>query len=231
MWRPATRCSPRWRCRPTPGRRSAGFGIHPVSAGRGAARDGGGRRSRRQTMLPFSWQGVCLHAAGASRVRVTDRAGGQWARCRSSWPTGGLAGVVGAGVGGPAGIGAAAVAAVAAPRRRGRLFEVAWSPVGAGAQRLGDGVVVWEPAGPTVRCGLGVYRRHEALATLQSWLAGEGPGVLVVLTRGAVGLAGRGRHGSGGRGGVGVWCVRRRPSIPGRVVLVDSDGSIDVGVR
>ena len=23
-----------------------------------------------ETMLPFSWQGVCLHAAGASRARV-----------------------------------------------------------------------------------------------------------------------------------------------------------------
>ena len=26
--------------------------------------------SRPETMLPFSWQGVCLHAAGASRARV-----------------------------------------------------------------------------------------------------------------------------------------------------------------
>ena len=47
----------------------AGFGIHPVVLDAAlhawGVADGGDA-----TMLPFSWQGVCLHAAGASRVRV-----------------------------------------------------------------------------------------------------------------------------------------------------------------
>ena len=46
-----------------------GFGIHPVVLDAAlhawGVADGGDA-----TMLPFSWQGVCLHAAGAQRVRV-----------------------------------------------------------------------------------------------------------------------------------------------------------------
>ena len=47
----------------------AGFGIHPVVLD--AALHAMGVVGEHDSMvLPFSWQGVCLHAAGASRVRV-----------------------------------------------------------------------------------------------------------------------------------------------------------------
>src|SRR6201999_3887874 len=68
---------------------------------------------------------------------------------------------------------------------------------------------------------------HEALAVLQSWLAGEGPGPFVVLTHGAVGLAGEDVT---DLAGAAVWGLVRSAQAeqPGRVVLVDSDGSLDI---
>ena len=68
---------------------------------------------------------------------------------------------------------------------------------------------------------------HEALGMLQSWLAGEGTGVLVVLTHGAVGLAGEDVT---DLAGAAVWGLVRSAQAehPGRVVLVDSDGSLDI---
>ena len=52
------------------------------------------------TMLPFSWQGVCLHAAGASRVRVRIAPGGTGAVSVDLADASGPTGLVGAGVGG-----------------------------------------------------------------------------------------------------------------------------------
>ncbi len=62
---------------------------------------------------------------------------------------------------------------------------------------------------------------------LQSWLAGDGAGSLVVLTHGAVGLAGEDVT---DLAGAAVWGLVRSAQAehPGRVVLVDSDGSVDV---
>ncbi|OBA83041.1 hypothetical protein A9W99_09190 [Mycobacterium sp. 1164966.3] len=62
---------------------------------------------------------------------------------------------------------------------------------------------------------------------LQSWLAGDESGVLVVLTRGAVGLAGEDVTDVAG---AAVWGLVRsaQAEFPGRVMLVDSDGSVAV---
>ena len=66
------------------------------------------------------------------------------------------------------------------------------------------------------------------LGVLQSWLAGDGSRVLVVLTHGAVGLAGEDVT---DLAGAAVWGLVRSAQAeqPGRVVLIDSDGSLDVG--
>ena len=48
---------------------TGGFGIHPVLLD-AALHALGVADERIETVLPFSWQGVSLHAAGASRVRV-----------------------------------------------------------------------------------------------------------------------------------------------------------------
>ena len=72
---------------------------------------------------------------------------------------------------------------------RGRgLLEVVWSPVSLEANDIADDdVLVWEPGRWRRRMVGSVYAAtHEVLGVLQSWLAGDGSGVLVVLTRGAV---------------------------------------------
>ena len=86
---------------------------------------------------------------------------------------------------------------------------VSWDEFSAGGADdgvgVGEMVVVWE-------CGLvdadvvgSVYgATHAALGVLQSWLAVDRVGVLVIVTRGAVGVGGAGCHRFGGCGGVGV---------------------------
>ncbi|MFP1155715.1 SDR family NAD(P)-dependent oxidoreductase, partial [Mycobacterium sherrisii] len=104
----------------------------------------------------------------------------------------------------------------------------AWSPVSVEVNGVGvGGVWVWEP--PLGDSVAGVYAAtHEALGVLQSWLAGADGRVLVVLTRGAVGLAGEGVV---DLAGAAVWGLVRAAQAeqPGRVVLVDSDGSLEIG--
>ncbi|BBX96269.1 hypothetical protein MLAC_15630 [Mycobacterium lacus] len=62
---------------------------------------------------------------------------------------------------------------------------------------------------------------HEVLGVVQSWLAGGGSGVLVVCTRGAVGLAGEDVT---DLAGAAVWGLVRSA----QSVRSDSDGSLDV---
>jgi NADPH:quinone reductase-like Zn-dependent oxidoreductase/acyl carrier protein len=122
-------------------------------------------------------------------------------------------------------------AAASAPPTAGEgLLELVWSPVMLEPNGVaGDDMVVWElgPGGGDV-LGSVYAATHEALGMLQSWLAGEASGVLVVLTRGAVGLAG---EDVSDLAGAAVWGLVRSAQAehPGRVVLVDSDGSVDVG--
>ncbi len=87
--------------------------------------------------------------------------------------------------------------------------------------------MVWEP-----NAGGGVVdsvyaATHEILETLQSWLSADGSGTLVVLTHGAVGLPGEDVT---DLAGAAVWGLVRSAQAehPDRVVLVDSDGSLDV---
>src|SRR6201999_384800 len=110
--------------------------------------------------------------------------------------------------------------------------ELVVRPVSAGALDTNhissDGVVVWQPGSGTNGPVGSVHSAvHEVLGVLQSWLAGDGSGVLVVLTRGAVGVAGEGVT---DLAGAAVWGLVRSAQAenPGRVVLVDSDGSLDV---
>jgi NADPH:quinone reductase-like Zn-dependent oxidoreductase/acyl carrier protein len=69
---------------------------------------------------------------------------------------------------------------------------------------------------------------HAVLAVLQSWLAGERSALLVVLTSGAVGLVGEDVT---DLAGAAVWGLVRSAQAehPGRVLLLDSDGSVDIG--
>jgi acyl transferase domain-containing protein/NADPH:quinone reductase-like Zn-dependent oxidoreductase/NADP-dependent 3-hydroxy acid dehydrogenase YdfG/acyl carrier protein len=205
-----------------------GFGIHPVVLDAalhawGVADDGD------STMLPFSWQGVCLHAAGASRVRVRIAPAGAGAVSVDLADGAGLPVLsVRELVVRPVSAQALSAAVAAAAGGGGGLFDVAWSPAPLGRNDFGDNAVVWEPSSETD----GVVRSvqtatHEALGMLQSWLAGDGSGVLVVLTHGAVALAGEDVT---DLADAAVWGLVRSAQAehPGRVVLVDSDGSLEI---
>ncbi|CQD13553.1 RifB protein [Mycobacterium lentiflavum] len=208
------------------GMRVDSFGIHPVLVD-AALHAMGVVGDQAETMLPFSWQGVCLHAAGASRARVRIAPVGVSAVSVDLADGAGLPILsVRELVVRP--VSAAQLTAVAAaPRSGGGLLEVTWPPVALQPNTVGaENLTVWEPSsGVTVES---VYAAtHEALGVLQSWLAGSDSGPLVVLTRGAVGLAGEDVV---DLAGAAVWGLVRSAQAeqPGRVVLVDSDGSLDI---
>jgi acyl transferase domain-containing protein/NADPH:quinone reductase-like Zn-dependent oxidoreductase/NADP-dependent 3-hydroxy acid dehydrogenase YdfG/acyl carrier protein len=203
-----------------------GYGIHPVLLD-AALHALGIDDVDAQAVLPFSWQGVCLHAAGASGVRVRLA------------PVG--AGAVSVELADAAGlpvlsvrelvlrpVSAEQLSAGAARPGGGGLFQVSWSPVSLQPSDVGDGAVVWE-LGSQDGAGLpdSVYAAtHEVLGVLQSWLAADSTGVLVVLTHGAVGLT---DEDVTDPAAAAVWGLVRSAQAehPGRVVLVDSDGSVD----
>ena len=81
-----------------------GFGIHPVVLD-AALHALGVADEQAQTVLPFSWQGVCLHAAGASRVRVRLAPAGHWRGDGRVGRSVRIAGAVGAGTGDTSGVG------------------------------------------------------------------------------------------------------------------------------
>jgi polyketide synthase 7 len=204
-----------------------GFGIHPVILD-AALHAMGVAADQIETVLPFSWQGVALHAAGASRVRV---------RLAPLGP-----GAVSVELADTSGVPVLSVrelvtravsieqltAAVAARSGSGELLDLVWSPVSLPSNDIGGPITVWQPPpGPGGAVASAHTATHEALGVLQPWLAGDDAGVLVVLTHGATALAG---DDVSDLAGAAVWGLVRSAQAehPGRVVLVDSDGSLDV---
>jgi polyketide synthase 12 len=206
-----------------------GFGVHPavldaalhaVIVASEADRD-----AKDGVLVPFSWQGVSLHAAGASSVR---------ARITPSGPssvTVELADALGLPVLSVASMVARPVSRqqlMAAVSGSGpdRIFEVVWSPAAAGSHAEIPSYDVFESQ-PADDDALGsTYRRtHEALAALQSWLAEHDSGTLVVSTRGAVGRPGEAVT---DLAGAAVWGLVRSAQTehPGRIVLADSDAPL-----
>ncbi|WP_205877971.1 type I polyketide synthase [Mycobacterium camsae] len=200
---------------------TTGFGIHPALLD-AALHALGLADAPNATVLPFSWQGVSLHATDAARLRVRITRVGTDSVALDLADAWGLPVLT---------VRDLAFRPVAAqpPAVGGRgdagLFEIDWTPIVA---PTGDGTSprVWQVARdgepPT-----SVYAAtHAALRRLQSWLAGEDGGVLVVQTRGAVGLAG---EDVSDLAGAAVWGLVRSAQAehPGRLLLLDSDGSLD----
>ncbi len=108
-----------------------------------------------------------------------------------------------------------------------------WTPVPLEGGDIGDDAVVWElPPHAGAQAGgdvlAAVYRGvHEVLEVLQSWLASDATGLGVVVTRGAVGPV---DDDVTDLAGAAVWGLVRSAQAehPGRVVLVDTDGSVAV---
>ncbi|MCL5703869.1 polyketide synthase dehydratase domain-containing protein, partial [Neisseria meningitidis] len=122
----------------------SGFGIHPLVLD-AALHAMGMVGEQAATMLPFSWQGAFLHAAGASRVRARIAPAGD--------------GTVSVELADQAGLPVLSVqalvmrsvssqllsAAVAAADAAGRgLLEVAWLPVELAHNDISADLVVWE---------------------------------------------------------------------------------------
>ncbi|OBK16199.1 type I polyketide synthase [Mycobacterium asiaticum] len=179
-----------------------------------------------QTMLPFSWQGICLHAAGASQARVHIAPVGVESVSIELADTSGLPLLS---------VRELSVRPVSADQLTpvirgvgGGLLQVSWSPVALPRNGIPrSDTSVWEVGARRLGAESVYAALHDALTTLQSWLAADASGTLVVLTYGAVG-----RHDEevADLAGAAVWGMVRsvQAEHPGRVVLVDSDGSVEV---
>ncbi|TDK87069.1 SDR family NAD(P)-dependent oxidoreductase [Mycobacterium paragordonae] len=203
-----------------------GFGVHPVvlDAALHAIIVGANDSVERSdgVLVPFAWQGVCLHAAGASAVR---------ARITPTGPSSvsvELTDALGLPVLSVASMVARPVTeqqlkAALSGSAGDRLFEVNWSPAPASGATSTPPYHLFESepvAGDTLS---GVYTAtHRALAAVQAWLAEHDAGVLLVSTRGAMALPGESLT---DLAGAAVWGLVRSAQTehPGRIVLVDTD--------
>jgi len=169
-----------------------------------------------EVMLPFSWQGVSLHAAGASavRARITVASTSSASKAVSIELADGLGLPV-------LSVRAMVARSVSEQQLRAavssagpdRLFEVVWSPAtttradaAVSYQLLESIATEQDPVAATY------HRTHEVLAAVQSWLTEHDSGVLVVATRAAIGLAVEDVTDLAGAA-VWGWCVRRKRSI------------------
>src|SRR5271166_5896523 len=219
---------------------AAGFGVHPVmldaafhavmlTSETGLAGTAG--LAEGSVLVPFSWQHLSLHAAGASAAR---------ARIAPTGPSA-VSIELADGLGLPVLSVASMVARPVSERQlkaalsgsgRDRLFEVIWSPAtGIPAGSAVDAAPTYEVFESELAVGdavAGAYAAtHKALAVVQSWLTERDSGVLLVATRGAVALPGEDVT---DLAGAAVWGLVRSAQTehPGRIVLVDVDGPLDV---
>ncbi|MGD1241699.1 type I polyketide synthase [Mycobacterium seoulense] len=205
------------------GAQDGGFGIHPVLLD-AALHAIGVAAEQTQTVLPFSWQGVSLHAAGASRARVRIAPAGAGAVSVELADGSGLP-VLSVRSLAMRPVSAEQLSLAAAPAEG--LFEVAWSPIALTGNGFSADATVWEPVAHAGDAARSVHAATtEALGVLQTCLGDAGSPVLVVQTRGAVALAGEDVT---DLAGAAVWGLVRSAQAehPGRVVLIDSDGSLD----
>ncbi|OBG91717.1 polyketide synthase [Mycobacterium sp. E3251] len=214
-----------------------GFGVHPalLDAAMHAvimAQQAAGQPV--DVMLPFSWQDVSLHAAGATAVRAriapttrgAQSGGGTSISIELADGLGLPVLSVGAMVARP--VSERQLRAAVSSSGPERLFELAWSPATAPAtanpapsyEILESVPTEQDPVSATYE------RTHQALTAVQSWLTERDTGVLVVSTHGAVGLAGEDVT---DLPGAAVWGLVRSAQTehPGRIVLVDSDVPLD----
>ncbi|OMC20745.1 type I polyketide synthase [Mycobacterium colombiense] len=215
-----------------------GFGVHPALLDAAMHALVVSHQITGQTdevVLPFSWQGVSLHAAGASAVRA--RIAPASAPGAASAASRAVSIELADGLGLPVLSVRAMVARPVSERQLraavsasgpDRLFELAWSPAATtavGAEPPAH--EVFESVATEQDPVSGSYERtHRALAAVQSWLTERDSGVLIVATRGAMGLPGEDVP---DLAGAAVWGLVRSAQTehPGRIVLVDSDAALD----
>ncbi|WUN29645.1 SDR family NAD(P)-dependent oxidoreductase [Kitasatospora sp. NBC_00315] len=212
---------------------AAGFGVHPalLDAVVHAPLFGVGAADYAEVEVPFLWEGVELHAVGASTVRARIvPAGSDGVAIQVADETGALVLTVDALVSRP--VSQQALSAAASAVADG-LFEVSWSPVPAAADQGAAVPVVWEwrsEQGAEVVASVHAAS-HAALAAVQAHLASADrpDAVLVAVTRGAVALPGEDVVDVAASA---VWGLVRsvQSEHPGRFILVDADADAEVDV-
>ncbi|MCW2551624.1 MAG: polyketide synthase, partial [Mycobacterium sp.] len=210
---------------------SAEFGVHPVllDASMHAIALVVGDH---ELALPFSWQGVSLHAAGASSVRARIAPVGPNSVSIDLADGLGLP-VLSVGSMTTRPVSAEQLALAGRGGGDGELLEVEWSAVATPevAPLSADAVTLYESDSVTVDSGdipvLVHTTVHRALERLQSWLAEPSTSTLVIATHGAVALPGEDVT---DLAGAAVWGLVRaaQNENPGRIVLVDGRGELDL---
>ena len=209
------------------------FGIHPAlldAALHALAGDTAGDTGAR---LPFSWNGVRLHAAGATALRVRlapadDGTIALVAADRDGTPVASAQALV---------LRPATADSLAgrAGYPRDSLFGIEWVAIERGAAEAAeedelDDVVIDCPGGWTADVDGALERVGEMLTVLQGELADDRSATrrLVVVTRGAVSVGG---EGVADPAAGGVWGLVRAAQAehPGRLVLIDLAGGAPVG--
>ncbi|MGO9746148.1 MAG: SDR family NAD(P)-dependent oxidoreductase, partial [Mycobacterium sp.] len=209
----------------------SGFGMHPALLDAALHAAVMAHPDATDVVLPFSWQGVSLHAAGASTIRARIAPTGSTGTSAVSIE---LADGLGLPVLSVASMAARPVTeqqlrAAVSGSGPDRLFELDWSPAKTPAAAGGDppSYEVFESIAAEEDPVAGTYgRTHQALAAVQSWVTDRDSGVLVVATRGAMALAGEDVIDLAGAAVCGL--VRSaQTEHPGRIVLADSDAPLD----
>ncbi|MFF3216099.1 type I polyketide synthase [Streptomyces sp. NPDC002886] len=231
---------------------AARFGLHPAlldAAMHAALLEE--EASGDETLLPFSWNGVSLHAVGATSLRMRMASAGSDAVTLAAADEAGRPVVhVEALVSRPVSSEQLELARSAA--RQQHLFRIDWTLLPATGGSTADVVVhdglaavaaaldsgetlpetvVWQPVAPGADVLADVRSvAYETLAAVQSWLADEryASRRLAVLTRGAVAVADTEDIDTVL---APVWGLLRAAQAenPGRFLLVDTDGSEESG--
>ncbi|SEB30116.1 Acyl transferase domain-containing protein [Amycolatopsis tolypomycina] len=195
------------------------FGLHPALLDTALHTNAFANPGDDRNVLPFAWNGLVLHAVGASALRVRVAPGGPDALTfQAADETGGLVVTMDSLVSREV---SAAQLETAAGEERDSLFQVGWVDLEQGIASVAtDHVEVLEAAG-----GEPLELTSRVLAAVQAWLESAAEEArLVVVTRGAV-------REVTDPAGAAVWGLVRAAQAenPGRIILVDTDGDLPLG--
>ncbi|MGW5749042.1 SDR family NAD(P)-dependent oxidoreductase, partial [Amycolatopsis sp. NPDC003861] len=194
------------------------FGLHPALLDAALHTNAFANPDDDRNVLPFAWNGLVLHAVGASALRVRVAPGGPDALTfQAADETGGLVVTMDSLVSREV---SAAQLETAAGEERDSLFQVDWVDLPAAEPVATDHAEVLEAVG-----GAPLDLTGRVLEAVQAWLDGAAEEArLVVVTRGAV-------REVTDPAGAAVWGLVRAAQAenPGRIVLVDTDGELPLG--
>ncbi|MFF1606394.1 SDR family NAD(P)-dependent oxidoreductase [Amycolatopsis sp. NPDC058278] len=191
------------------------FGLHPALLDAALHTNAFANPDDDRNVLPFAWNGLVLHAVGASALRVRVAPGGPDALTfQAADETGGLVVTMDSLVSREV---SAAQLETAAGEERDSLFQVDWVELPRAEDAPADHVEVLEAVG-----GEPLDLTSRVLEAVQTWLAEAADDArLVVVTRGAV-------REVTDPAGAAVWGLVRAAQAenPGRIILVDTDGDV-----